>query len=329
MLAKAVKVTLGPRGRNVVLDKKWGSPTITKDGVTVAKEITLEDPYQNMGAQMVREVASKTSDVAGDGTTTATVLAEAIYREGLRNVTAGANPMYIKRGIDKAVDRGGRGAEAALQGREGPRADHAGRHASPPTATPRSATSSPTPWTRSARTARSRSKRPSRWRPPSSWSRGCSSTTATSRPYFITEKETMEVVLENAYVLIHEKKISEPEGHPSAAGEDLPGRQAAAHHRRGRRGRGPGHPGGEQAARHAPGLRGEGAGLRRSPQGHARGHRHPDRRHGHQRGPGPQARERRALQDLGKAKRITVTQGQHHHHRGRRQGAPTSRPAPS
>ncbi len=103
ILSKAVKVTLGPRGRNVVLDKKWGSPTITKDGVTVAKEISLEDPYRNMGAQMVREVASKTSDVAGDGTTTATLLAEAIYREGLRNVTAGTNPMYIKRGIDKAV----------------------------------------------------------------------------------------------------------------------------------------------------------------------------------------------------------------------------------
>src|SRR6058998_3401679 len=97
-LAKAVKVTLGPRGRNVVLDKKWGSPTITKDGVTVAKEIELEDRYENMGAQMVREVATKTSDVAGDGTTTATVLAEAIFREGLRNVTAGSNPMGIKRG---------------------------------------------------------------------------------------------------------------------------------------------------------------------------------------------------------------------------------------
>jgi len=104
MLAKAVKVTLGPRGRNVILDKKWGSPTVTKDGVTVAKEIELEEPYRNMGAQMVREVASKTSDVAGDGTTTATVLAESIFREGLKNVTAGSSPMYIKRGIDRAVD---------------------------------------------------------------------------------------------------------------------------------------------------------------------------------------------------------------------------------
>src|SRR5690348_8798800 len=103
-LAKAVAATLGPKGRNVVLDKKFGSPTVTKDGVTVAKEIELEDPYENMGAQMVREVASKTSDAAGDGTTTATVLAEAIYREGLKNVVDGANPMDIKRGIEKAVE---------------------------------------------------------------------------------------------------------------------------------------------------------------------------------------------------------------------------------
>jgi chaperonin GroEL len=103
-LANAVKVTLGPRGRNVILDRKFGSPTITKDGVTVAKEIELKDALENMGAQMVKEVASKTSDVAGDGTTTATVLAQAIYREGAKNVTAGANPMAVKRGIDKAVD---------------------------------------------------------------------------------------------------------------------------------------------------------------------------------------------------------------------------------
>src|SRR5689334_23470396 len=103
-LADAVKATLGPKGRNAILDKKFGSPTITKDGVTVAKEIDLKDPLENMGAQMVREVASKTSDTAGDGTTTATVLAQAIYREGARNVVAGANPMEIKRGIERAVE---------------------------------------------------------------------------------------------------------------------------------------------------------------------------------------------------------------------------------
>src|SRR5258705_12668580 len=102
-LADAVKVTLGPKGRNVILDKKFGSPLITKDGVTVAKEIDLKDPMENLGARMVREVASKTSDVAGDGTTTATVLAQAIYREGIKSVTAGANPMELKKGIDTAV----------------------------------------------------------------------------------------------------------------------------------------------------------------------------------------------------------------------------------
>src|SRR5574337_2106070 len=102
-LSKAVAATLGPKGRNVVIDKKFGSPTVTKDGVTVAKEVELADPIENMGAQMVKEVATKTSDLAGDGTTTATVLAQAIYREGLKNVTAGANPMELKRGIDQAV----------------------------------------------------------------------------------------------------------------------------------------------------------------------------------------------------------------------------------
>ncbi len=119
-LADAVKTTLGPKGRNVVLDKKFGAPTITKDGVTVAKEIELEDPYENMGAQMVREVASKTSDVAGDGTTTATVLAQAIYREGVKNVAAGANPMGIKRGIDKAVVA----AVEAIKNQSTPTRDH-------------------------------------------------------------------------------------------------------------------------------------------------------------------------------------------------------------
>ena len=102
-LADTVKVTLGPKGRNVVLDKKWGAPTITNDGVTIAKEIELEDPYEKIGAELVKEVAKKTDDVAGDGTTTATVLAQALVREGLRNVAAGANPIALRRGIDKAV----------------------------------------------------------------------------------------------------------------------------------------------------------------------------------------------------------------------------------
>ncbi|MEX2650911.1 MAG: TCP-1/cpn60 chaperonin family protein, partial [Acidimicrobiia bacterium] len=104
-LADTVKVTLGPKGRNVVLEKKWGSPTITNDGVTIAKEIELDDPYENMGAQLAKEVATKTNDVAGDGTTTATVLAQAMVKEGLRNVAAGANPMDLKRGIEAAVEK--------------------------------------------------------------------------------------------------------------------------------------------------------------------------------------------------------------------------------
>src|SRR3989454_9219305 len=103
-LANAVRVTLGPKGRNVVLDKKFGAPTITNDGVTIAKEIELEDPFENMGAQLLKEVATKTNDIAGDGTTTATVLAQAMITEGLRNVAAGANPMILKRGIDKGVE---------------------------------------------------------------------------------------------------------------------------------------------------------------------------------------------------------------------------------
>ena len=140
IMAQAVKATLGPKGRNVVIDKKYGSPTITKDGVTVAKEVELKDPYENMGAQMLKEVASKTSDVAGDGTTTATVLAQAIFREGLKNVTAGANPMGLKRGIEQAVEAGGRRAEEDVQGDQGQEGDRPGRDRSPPTTTRPSAT---------------------------------------------------------------------------------------------------------------------------------------------------------------------------------------------
>ena len=128
-LADAVKVTLGPKGRNVILEKSFGSPTITKDGVTVAKEIELEDKFENMGAQMVKEVASKTSDVAGDGTTTATVLAQAIYREGVKLVTAGHNPMEIKRGIDKAVRRDrGRAQKDEQENRRAERNRPGGNH---------------------------------------------------------------------------------------------------------------------------------------------------------------------------------------------------------
>ena len=126
ILADAVKITLGPKGRNAVIEKKFGAPIITKDGVTVAKEIELQDPLENMGAQMVKEVASKTSDVAGDGTTTATVLAQAIFREGVKTLAAGANPMALKRGIEKAVEVAVERNKETPQGRKG-RHDRPGR----------------------------------------------------------------------------------------------------------------------------------------------------------------------------------------------------------
>ena len=150
-LAQAVKVTLGPKGRNVVLDRKFGSPTVTKDGVSVAKEIELTDPVENMGAQMVKEVATKTSDIAGDGTTTATVLAEAIFSEGLKNVTAGTNPMGIRRGIDKAVDTVVQALKRLSLPTKGKR-EIAQVGSISATTTRRSGTSSPTRWIRWART---------------------------------------------------------------------------------------------------------------------------------------------------------------------------------
>ncbi len=162
-VADAVKVTLGPRGRNVVLEKKFGSPTITKDGVTVAKEIELENHLENIGAQLLKEVASKTNDVAGDGTTTATVLAQAIVREGLKNVAAGANPLALKRGIEKAV-------EAAVEKiKPWPSPWRTARPLrrwppSPPT-TPTWASSSPTPWRRWGRRGSSPLRSPRAWRP--------------------------------------------------------------------------------------------------------------------------------------------------------------------
>ena len=150
-LADAVKVTLGPKGRNVVLDKKWGAPTITNDGVSIAKEVELEDPFENMGAQLVKEVATKTNDIAGDGTTTATVLAQAMVHLGMRNVAAGANPMSLKKGIEKAVAA----AVEAIQARPRTSTTRPTSPTWPPSRPPtrRSARSSPTPSTRSARTA--------------------------------------------------------------------------------------------------------------------------------------------------------------------------------
>ncbi len=180
-LADAVSTTLGPKGRNVALDKKYGAPTVTHDGVTVARDIELDDPFENMGAQLLKEAATKTEDVAGDGTTTATVLAQAIVTEGLKNVAAGANPMQMKIGIDAAEQALSAAIQRRLRARSpattrSPRS----RPSAPPTR--RSATSSPTSSTRPARTASSPSKSPARWPSRPSTSRACSSTAATSAP---------------------------------------------------------------------------------------------------------------------------------------------------
>ncbi len=177
-LADAVKVTLGPKGRNVVLDKKYGAPTITNDGVTIAREVQLEDPFENMGAQLLKEVATKTDDVAGDGTTTAVVLGQALVTEGLKNVTAGANPMIVKRGLDKGVDAI---VERSRPTRAPSRPASRSRPwppSAPPTRT--SASSSPRSWTRSARTVSSPSRKVSRSASTRNTPRACSSTAATS-----------------------------------------------------------------------------------------------------------------------------------------------------
>ena len=206
-LSDAVSVTLGPKGRNVLIDKKFGSPTVTKDGVTVAKEIELSDPYENMGAQMVSEVASKTSDAAGDGTTTATVLAESVYREGLKNVAAGANPVYLKRGIDKAVEAGVRKLlrdSKKVSDREEVRqvatvsanwdgeigeiiADAMDKVGKDGTITVEEAKSIETTL---------------------DVVEGMQFDKGYLSPYFCTNNESMEVVLEDCYILIYEKKVT-------------------------------------------------------------------------------------------------------------------------
>ncbi len=205
-LASAVKITLGPKGRNVIIDKKFGAPSVTKDGVTVAKEVELKDPFENMGAQMVKEVASKTSDVAGDGTTTATILAEAIYREGLKNIAAGANPVFVKRGIDKAVGVAVAELEKTSKKVEGDEirqvatvsanwdaeiggiiADAMKRVGKDGTITVEEAKTMETTL---------------------DVVEGMQFDKGYLSPYFVTNKEDMECVLQNAYVLIFEKKIS-------------------------------------------------------------------------------------------------------------------------
>ena len=267
-LANAVKVTLGPKGRNVIIDKSFGSPTVTKDGVTVAKEIELEDKFENMGAQMVKEVASKTSDVAGDGTTTATVLAQAIYREGIKLVTAGHNPMELKRGIDKAVEK----IIENLKKQSKPIKDQK-------EIAQVGSISANNDSTIGNIIAEAMDKVGKEGVITVEESKTMDTTLDVVEgmqfdrgylsPYFVTDPERMEVVMEDCYILIHEKKISNMKDLLPDSRAGCPLRQALPDHCRRCGRRSAGNTGGQQAARHPEGCCREGSRLRRPPQGNA------------------------------------------------------------
>jgi chaperonin GroEL len=289
ILADAVKVTLGPKGRNVVIEKSFGAPRITKDGVSVAKEIELEDKFENMGAQMVKEVASRTNDEAGDGTTTATVLAQAIVKEGMKSVAAGMNPMDLKRGIDLAVAKVVEHIKARRPRSHRQRRSRAGRHHL------------------GQRRGRNRPQIADAMQKVGNdgvitveENKGLETETEVVEgmqfdrgylsPYFVTNPDKMIGELEDCLILLHEKKLSSLQPMVPLL-ERSSSRQAAADHRRGRRRRGAGHARRQQAARRPEDRRRQGAGLRRSPQGHAAGHRDPDRRPGDLRRSRHEARE--------------------------------------
>jgi chaperonin GroEL len=302
-LADAVAVTMGPTGRNVIIDKSFGGPTVTKDGVTVSKEIELEDRFENMGAKLVNEVAQKTSDLAGDGTTTATVLARAIFKEGLRNIVAGSNPMAVR---------------AASTRPSKPPTKQLDEMAKPVTSKERS------PGRRDQRQQRPAIgdlladalekvgkdgvitvEEGKTTETTLEFVDGMQFDKGYISPYFINRPADDGVRPGGRLILIHEKKISNS-ATCCRSWRRSPDGQAAADHRRGRRERGADAAGRQQAPRRAQRLRGQGPRLRRSPQGDAGRHRRADRRHADQRGPGHQARERHA-EHLGRAKKITST----------------------
>ena len=305
-LADTVKITMGPKGRNVVLDKKFGTPLITNDGVSIAKEIELDDPFENMGAQIVKEVSTKTNDVAGDGTTTATLLAQAIIREGLKNLAAGANPMVMKKGIAKATT-------AAIE--------EIKKNSKPVSGTSdiaRVGAISSGDDTIGALIAEAMEKvshdgviTVEESKTAETYSEvveGMQLDRGYITPYMVTDTEKMEAVLDDPYILITDKKISSI--------QEGAERQEAADHCRGRGGRRPVHPAGQQAARHPECVLHQGPRLRRSPQGDAGGYRHPHRRHCgvHRHGHGPEGSQ---PDHAGHCPSGEGVQGEHHH-RGRR-----------
>ena len=317
ILADAVKVTLGPKGRNVVIDKSFGAPRITKDGVTVAKEIELEDKFENMGAQMVREVASKTNDIAGDGTTTATVLAQSIVQEGHKAVAAGMNPMDLKRGIDLAVTEVVATLDQERQEDQDLRGSCPGRHHLGQ-------------WRRFGRRddrgsdAEGRQRRRHHGR----GSQDRRDRTRSRRRHAVRPRLPLALLRHQRRQdgcgsgrRLHpspREEALQPAGHaadPRGCRADL---EAAAHHLGRRRRRGSGHARRQQAAWRPEDRRRQGAGLRRSPQGHAGRHRHPHRWPGHLRRPRHQARERRPQHARPRQEGVDL-QGEHHHRRRRRQ----------
>ena len=305
ILADAVKVTLGPKGRNVVLEKKWGAPTITNDGVSIAKEIELEDPYEKIGAELVKEVAKKTDDVAGDGTTTATVLAQALVREGLRNVAAGANPMALKRGIETAV-----ASVSEVLGNQAKDVETKEQIAA--TASISAADTSVGELIAEAMDKVGKEG---------------VITVEESNTFGLELELTEGMRFDKGHlspVLRHRRRAHgdrsrrpvhpdrrgqdlEREGPAAAAGEGHADRQAAGDHRRGRRGRGAGHPGRQQDPRHVQVGRRQGAGLRRPPQGHARRHRDPDRWRRSSARPSASSWRTPTLDLLGQARKVTTT----------------------
>ncbi len=317
ILANAVKVTLGPKGRNVVLDKSFGAPRITKDGVTVAKEIELADKFENMGAQMVREVASKTNDMAGDGTTTATVLAQAIVREGVKAVAAGMNPMDLKRGIDMAV-----AAVVADVQKRSKKVSTSDEIAQVGTISANGERDIGDMIAKAMQKVGNEGvitvEEAKGLETELDVVEGMQFDRGYLSPYFITNAEKMTTELENPYILLHEKKLSSPAADAADPGSRGSVRPSAAHHRRGRRRRGAGDPGRQQAARRPQGRGREGAGLRRSPQGDAGRHRDPHRRPGHLRRPRHQAGERDA-RHAGQGQEGRDHQGRDHDRRRRRQ----------